>query len=186
MKRISLLLSILLICFVAATQAQTAPPKPGPELQKLQVWLGHWKGVFEGQSGWWGPADKVPFEETSEMILGGFFVQTRVTWMNSGSHALFIQGYDPAKKSYPTIYYSGSDGKIRSGTLTASAGNTWTLISDGPWHSYAGKDCLVRITTTFSADSMSRQEKYEISEDGKTWTTIGEYKGTRVKPAAKK
>jgi len=120
------------------------------------------------------------------MILGGFFMQDRVYWPESGSHDLWIQGYDPTKKNYPVTWYSANDGKIRSATLTVDDANTWTLLSNEPWFSDDGKECLVRITTTFSKDSMSRQEKDEISEDGKTWTTIGEYKGTKTKPAAKK
>lgn len=184
MKRISLLLSVLVICFVTSTQAQTAGPKPGPELKKFQVWLGHWKGVIEYQSGWWGPAHKVPVEETYELILEGFFMQDRVT-VNRTRHDLWILGYDPAKKNYPTTAYSGMTGTIYSYTHTVD-GNTWTLISNGPSISHDGKDYLFRITTTFSADLMSRQEKAELSDDGKTWTTIFEYKGAKVKPAAKK
>lgn len=184
MKRSALLLSLLFVCILTAAQAQTAAPKPGPELKKLQIWLGHWRGVIEYQSGWWGPARKLPVEETCEMILGGFFMQDRVTAINPTGHYLWITGYDPATKNYPTTGYSGMDGTIHSYTHTVD-GNTWTLIRNGP-SSHDGKDDLFRITETFSADSMSRQEKAEISEDGKTWTTMFEYKGAKVKPAAKK
>jgi len=180
MKRISLLFSVLVICFAALIHAQTAPPKPDPELQKYRVWLGHWRGVIEYPSG-----QKVPVEETFEMILGGFFMQARVSWPEFGSHDLWIQGYDPTKRNYPVMWYSGNNGRIRSGTLTVD-GNIWTLTSNGPWFSSDGKENLVRITTTFPADSTSRQEKGEVSEDSKTWATFYEYKATKTKPAAKK
>ena len=120
------------------------------------------------------------------MILGGFFMRDRVYWPESGSHDLWIQGYDPTKKSYPVTYYSGYDGKIYSWTLTVDDRNIWTLLSNGPWFSHDGKEYWVKITTTFSADSMSRQERTEISEDGKAWTAYAEYKGTKTKPAEKK
>ena len=180
MKRIAILSSLLAICFVVATKAQTAPPKPDPELQKYRVWIGHWKGVFEDSS-----SHKHPVEETFEMILGGFFMKNPVFWPESGLHDLWIWGYDPTKKNYTVTEYSGYDGRIHSGTLTVDDANTWTLLSNGPWFSSDGKEHWIRIITTFSQDSMSRQEKSEISEDGKTWKTIAEYKGTKTRPAAK-
>jgi hypothetical protein len=180
MKKIAILSSLLATCLVIAAQAQTPAPKPDPALQKYRVWLGHWKGVIEEQSG-----HKVPVEETFEMILGGFFMQDRIYWPDNGSHTLYIGGYDPTKKNYPGTEYDGRAGKINSWTFTVDDANIWTFASNEPFPSPDGKKYWMRIPTTFSADSMSREEKTEISEDGKTWTTVAEYKGTKIRPAAK-
>jgi len=46
-QRSSLLLSLIVICFVTPLRAQTSAPKPDPELKKLHVLVGHW--TYEGE-----------------------------------------------------------------------------------------------------------------------------------------
>ncbi len=41
MQRTSLLLSLVVICFVNPLRAQTSAPKPDPELKKLHLLVGH-------------------------------------------------------------------------------------------------------------------------------------------------
>ncbi len=183
MQRISLLLSVLVICLITTMQAQTPAPQPGPELQKLHVFVGHWTGQGERKAGPWGPGSQYTFEETDEMILDGLFLQTRATLKdaNGEHHLLLFEGYDPDNKNYPTIVLSSS-GKMSSGTTTCD-GNTWTFTRKS---SIGGKNYALRLTMAFASDLMSVVQKDEVSYDGATWEPVGGTKFTRVSPAPKK
>ena len=78
MQRISLLLSLIVICHVAPLRAQTSAPKPDPELKKLQVLLGHWTYEGEYKPGPLGGGSKVKGVWDARMILGGFFLREEV------------------------------------------------------------------------------------------------------------
>lgn len=181
MKRTAVLLSLLTACIISIAQAQNASPKPDPEIQKLQVFVGHWTGEGEIKPRPEAPtAQKVAFEETDEMILSGFFLEVREFSNGTVPPELYIVGYDPAKKIYPVNWYTGA-GRTMSGTLTCE-GNTWILISSLT----DGKPYQVRFTLTFAADRMSHTDKTEVSSDGKSWVTVYEGKLSKVNPETKK
>jgi hypothetical protein len=169
MQRISLLFSLLVVCFLTAVQAQTTAPKPDPALEKLHVWVGHWTYEGEYQPGPLGPGGKVAGEYDGEMILGGFAFQGR--WAEKGpageTRGLEIYGYDPLNKNYPFSIYMDNGG-IYSGAMSISE-NTFTL--PGKFLA-AGKVYEARITIINAADGMSLTLKGEISADGKTWATF--------------
>ena len=183
MPRISLLLSALVICFVTSMQAQTAAPQPDPDLQKLHVFVGHWTGEVEYKPGPWGPGSKAVIEETGQMILGGHFLQIQDTWKGSSTQSLWIIGYDPTNKNYPTTEYSSS-GHTMSGTITCD-GKVWSYTS-AKKISLGGTQYSIRLTLTPAADRMSRLDKAEVSSDDKIWLPFDEEKWTKVKPASKK
>lgn len=58
MQRISLLFAVLVVWFIAAVQAQAPVPKPGPEIRKLHVLVGHWTYEGEYKPGPLGPGAK--------------------------------------------------------------------------------------------------------------------------------
>jgi len=182
MQRISLLFAVLVVLFIAAVQAQTASPQPGPELQKLHVFVGHWTGEVEYKPGPWGPGSKTVFEETGQMILGGHFLQVQDI-VKGSQQDLWIIGYDPANKNYPTASY-GIDGGIMAGTVTCD-GNVWGYTS-AKKISLGGTQYAMRFILTPAADGMSRLDKVEVSPDDKTWLPFDEEKWTKVKPAPKK
>jgi hypothetical protein len=184
MKKIAILSSLLAMCFIIAAQAQTAAPKPGPELQKLHVFVGHWTAEVEYKPGPWGPGSKAVIEETGHMILGGHFLQVQDTEKGSSQQALWIIGYDPANKSYPTTSYYSSDGTITTGTVTCD-GNIWSYTTTKKI-SLGGKQYSMRFTLTPAADGMSRLDKIEVSPDDKTWLPFDEEKLTKVKATSKK
>ena len=127
MKKPAMALSVMLLVVLSmVTQAQ-APPKPGPEAQKLQVFVGTWTMNGEDKAGPFGPGGKVTGTDRIES-LGGFFIQRNFqgkggTGEVKGTH---IWGWDPVKKTYVQSSYS-SDGSFSSGTVTVS-GNTWTFV----------------------------------------------------------
>ena len=183
MQRLSLLLSVLVICFVTSMQAQTLAPKPDPDLQKLHVFVGHWTGEVEFKPGPWGPGSKAVIEETGHMILGGHFLQVQDTWKGSSQQSLWIIGYDPANKNYSTPAYFGG-GDTLSGTITCD-GNVWSYTSTKKI-SLGGKQYSMRLALTPAPDRMNRLDKIEVSPDDKTWLPFDEEKWTKVKPAPKK
>ena len=62
MQRIGIVLFAFLVCFATAMQAQTAAPKPSPELKKLRPPLGHWTYEAESKAGPSAPSGKLTGE----------------------------------------------------------------------------------------------------------------------------
>ena len=183
MRRISVLLLPLVVCFATAVQAQAPAPKPGPEVKKLHVLVGHWTYEGEYKPGPLGPGGKFAGEYTARMILGGFFLQEQFTEKGPAGETrrLEIDGYDPMNKNLCSQSYA-DDGSTYSGVITVS-GNRYTWA--GKWV-IAGKQYQYKGTFVLAPDLASGTYKEELSGDGKTWTPLGESRYTKVKPAAKK
>src|SRR5262245_10351175 len=120
MKGVFALGFALLTASILLAQAP-APPKPGPEAQKLQVFVGTW--TMDGESKM-DPKGKVTGTDTVDS-LGGFFVRRNFTGKSpmgevKGTH---IFGWDPVKKTYVQSSYD-SDGGYGTGTVTVN-GSTW-------------------------------------------------------------
>lgn len=175
MRRCCVIMCVLISCLV--TSGQTQAPKPGPELQRLRAWVGHWKGDVKTNPTPWGPGGKYAVEENDQMILGGYFLESRAHLKENGVRELWVVGYDALKKNYPATDYS-SDGRITSWTFSGN-GNTWTCLRVGRY-TVAGKSYLVRTTVVFTADKMSRTDRSEISEDGNSWITTATKKMARI------
>ncbi len=183
MKRTIALRFLLAFCSATVMRAQAPAPKPGPEVKKLHADLGHWTYEGEAKPGPWGPGGKFTGEFDGRMILGGFFFQGR--WTEKGptgeDRGIELDGYDPVNKNFSSELYF-DDGSRFSGALTV-AGNTWTYEGKLVM---AGKQYQFKGTFVFAPDLASGTYKTEISLDGKTWTTSGESKWTKVQPAPKK
>ena len=183
MQRIIVLLFVLVVFFATAMQAQAPAPKPDPEVKKLHADLGHWTYEGEAKPAPWCLGGKFTGEMTCQMILGGFFLQCRITEKEPAGEGriLAIDGYDPVNKNFTHDSYSDDGGRF-SGVLTIT-GNTWTHA--GRWVS-EGKQYQYKGTFTFAPDLATGTYKDEISLDGKTWTTCEESRYTKVQPAPKK
>lgn len=184
MKKIAILLSLLAICFVITAQAQTAAPKPDPEIQKMSLFVGHWKLEAEAKPAPVGSAPgKIKDEWFGRMTLGGFFFERRVkgTGPKGDFEFLDIDWYDPVTKSLRYAVYS-NNGHVDSGLFEVT-GNVSTVRSK---ETAGGKEYQVRRTYTYAPDGMSMDYKTEYSPDGQTWTTSVEGKATKVEPNPKK
>jgi len=183
MTRISALLFVLVVCFATAMQAQAPAPKPNPELKKLLPLVGHWTYEGESNPGPLGPGGKYTGEAACQMVLGGFFMQCRLTEKGpaGASQGLVLSGYDSVSKNFATEWFYG-DGSRPSGAISI-AGNTWNFAAK--WAA-AGKQIQFKSTFVLAPDLASATQKSEISVDGKTWAPFWENKYTRVKPAEKK
>jgi len=100
MKRISIGLSLLVVCLVTSVQAQAPAPQPDPEFKKLQVLVGHWTYDGEYKAGPWGPATKIKGEWAYQFILNGFVLQGHCTEKSAEgeTHYLEIDEFESVTK----------------------------------------------------------------------------------------
>ena len=177
---------LVIVGFGSALCAQTPAqaPKPDPQLEKLQVLVGHWTYEGEHKPGPLGPGGKVSGEYIGQWRVGGFVLQGSVVEKSSGgtTRIMEIDEYTPMDKAIHWTSWTSSGGRI-SGTITIT-GNTITW--EGKF-TLNGKEFRVREPYVFSADNMSATGKADISaDDGKTWTPWIESTYTKAKPAPKK
>lgn len=166
MKHVVLVTGLVALLSAMALQAQTPPPKPGPEHKKLNIWVGDWTYEADIQATPLGPAGKCVGKSMVRPILGGFFVEFRGD--EKGPTGPFqwreVDGYDALNKKYTWNGFT-SDGSASS----------VTYMIDGTMVNYSGtvllgeKQYKIRGTVVFADDFMSFVEQRELSVDGQTW-----------------
>lgn len=169
-----------LVCFVltalASNVAAQGPktPKPGPEIDRLQYFVGTWKSEYELKPSPMGAGGKVTGVDESRMMPGGFFVETRtVTRGSMGDiQELAVMGYDAEAKAYTYDAFSSVGGAQHF--KGAVQGDTWTWTSDGM---VGGKPTRMRFIAKEVSPKMYTQ-KLEIAAGG-DWTTVMEGKATK-------
>jgi hypothetical protein len=148
-------------------------PKPGPAHKQLEVWVGDWNYEGVGKDSPFyppGAASKFAGKQTSHMILGGFFLESR--WEDNGESGYFAQGmtitgYDPNAKTY-IDYGFENDGTAGGTGSTTVTDNTWTSLWSRTGRD--GKVYKVKSRSTFSADGRMVEGTQDYSaDDGKTW-----------------
>jgi hypothetical protein len=169
--------AFILICgFTALSLAQAPPegPKPGPELKKLEYFLGTWKAETEIKPNGYVPAGKGVTTQTNTLGPGGFSVESR--WEGQIPRTDGIIAYDSHAKVY-TEFYVSSIGLVGTATGTVN-GNTWTwMIEDKVF----GK--AVKGRTTITILSASRYTvKYEMLDANGRYVTISEGTAAKVAP----
>jgi hypothetical protein len=153
-------------------------PKPGPEVQKLDYYVGKWKGEGETKGGPLGPAGKLSSQMTCERFTGGFHVVCRgeETGPTGKRTFLNILSYDQEKKAY-TEYSISSFGESEYDQGGSFAEGKLIFILDGD---AGGNPSKFRYTEQqMSPDLYTYQTEASIS--GAPWTMIAEGKITRVK-----
>ncbi len=180
MRTVVTLVAVICLVGVAFGQPPREAPKPGPEHQKLGIWLGDWQYEGEVQDSPMGPAGKVVGKMTVRPVLGGLFVEFRneETGPTGTIQYLEVDGYDPVNKIYTWKGFA-SDGCANAVTYTIDG----TKVSYSGTMSAGGKQYQIRGTIVFTADFTSDIEKREYSADGKTWAPLFEGKFTKVKAA---
>jgi hypothetical protein len=177
MKRAQILLAAALFSPVLALAlSQDTPPKPAPELKKLDMLAGSW--VLEGdvKPSPMGPGGKVTENEKCEWMEGEFFLVCHVDFKTatSGSGSgLSVIGYSTSDKAYTyREFNSWGEFDDSKGTLD---GDTWTWTSDEKIGDTMGKG---RFTMKFTS-STSYNFTYEMSPDGAKWTAVVEGKAIK-------
>lgn len=181
MKRsvLIILLLVLAVPCLAFGQAQAAqPPKPGPEQQKLKVYVGDWTYEGETHATPFGPAGKFMGKASVRAILGGFFIEWHAEEKGTAGTTDWVEidGYDPISSRF-TFYYFDNSGMIQTVSYTMEG----TKLSFSGTQSLGGKQAKVRGTGVFAADLASWVERFELSMDGRVWTPFWESRFTKVK-----
>jgi hypothetical protein len=159
----------------AAAVGQQPPPSPGPEVKKLEPFVGKWKGEAEMKPGPWGPGGKIASDSECSWFDGGWQLVCR----ENGSGAMgkfkseYVLGWSPEEKTYK---YMGHDSMGMMGWATGSVnGSKWTWDSTDKMN---GKTMHSRYTVTLDSPK-SQTFRYETSEDGKSWTVAAEGKSSK-------
>ena len=172
------LFSLLIIATAVAAQTPAQAPKPSPEHQRLEVFLGKWTQVGEAQASPYGPAAKLTSTDTYEWMPGGFFMLHR--WeAKQGAVDLKgteILGYDFRNRVYTSHTFDnfGNSGSFK-GTVQ---GNTWTVTGDSE---VGGKLLKERCIAVFANPATSISIKCEYSTDGAKWLPNFSLTSTRAK-----
>lgn len=165
------------LLFVPAGSAQMQMPKPGPELKKLDYFLGNWTCDGDMKPGAMGPGGKSTMTENSKWMDGGFFVVAHSTYdsgaMGKGTGISFL-GYDTDEKKY-TYNEFNSQGEAIASKGTAD-GDTWTWIGDMKM----GQPMKGRFTEKILSPK-SYAYKFEASPDSTNWTLFIDGKCTKTK-----
>ena len=184
MKHIVMAVSMtLLILEAVAAVGQSSAPKPAPEPEQSDVWLGDW--VFSGtaKDTLTEPEYKVDWQMHWHTILGGFFAQGDSIWKGNGQEVQTLEIADRigGKKTHSVIGFA-SDGSTWVSTSTFDHG---TSIVNETTTNPDGTITTCRITFFLSSDGMSASGKEECEANGVRWTGF-QVNGTKAKLAGKK
>jgi len=176
MKRLPIVTISVALCTTVLTLAQ-APPKPGPEQQRLAAFIGNWTFAGEMKPGPMGPGGKMTGTDRITWLPGGFFVERRFNGKSplGEMSGVEILGYDSARKTY-TYNFFDNMGTMGAGTITVN-GSTWTATGGG---SSGGQAFQERCSLTFGAGNTTLAIKCESSADGKTYAPFLEGTATKV------
>jgi len=178
MKPLSATITFLIFLLAAlSVQSQMPMPKPGPELKKLDYFVGTWTMDGDLKPGPMGPGGKMTGTERIEWMDGGFFLTSHSDFksaMGDGT-GLAVMGYNAEDKVYTyDEYNSVGDAEHSKGTVD---GDTWTWTSDGKMGAQTMKP---RFTMKILSPA-SYSFKYEMSRDGTSWSTLMDGKSTKSK-----
>ena len=177
MKR-SFALVVVALLLAAVAFAQAGPPKPAPELKKLDVFLGTWNSDGDTKPGPMGPGGKFTSSGKGQWMDGSFFVvvQSELKGGAMGnSRGTAYLGYDPNDKVYTYDEFNSMGEAVHAkGTID---GDSWNWTNDmkmGPM-TMKGRYTMKIL----SPDAYTF--KYEVSQDGAKWDTVMEGKATKKK-----
>jgi hypothetical protein len=176
MKLKAILISTLVL-FAVSAWAQMAP-KPGPEVKKLDYFVGTWTTDGTVAQGPWGAGGKFSATDTMEWMQGSFFVEGHSDFkmppeVGGEGKATSFMGYDADQNVY-TYDEFNSQGRRESSKGTVS-GDTWTWTST---QNYGGQEIKQKMTIKVLTPT-SHTLKFEISMDGTNWMTFMEGKATK-------
>jgi hypothetical protein len=166
-----------LVLFTASAWAQMAP-KPGPEVKKLDYFVGSWTVDGTIGPGPWGSGGKFSSTDTSEWMPGNFFVEGRSDFkmppeIGGDGKAIAFMGYDTDANLY-TYDEFNSQGRHETSKGTVS-GDIWTWTTT---QNYGGQEVKQKMTMKVLSPA-SYTVKFEISLDGTTWMTFMDAKATK-------
>ncbi len=167
--------ALLVTIFVTAAFAQMGPPKPGPELKKLDYFVGTWNATGDIKASPMGPGGPMTMQADAKWMDGGFFVVMNNSYkspMGDGTGMSFM-GYDPQEKVYTYSEFNSSGEAFQAkGTID---GDTWTWTSEMKMGPQTIKNRYIEKILSPTSYTF----KFEMSPDGTTWNTVMEGKATK-------
>lgn len=132
--------------------------RPGPEHQRLNVFVGRWNTEGQTRAGPLGPAARITAIDTYEWFPGGFFLVHHVDARAGDEEikVLEVIGYDPSSRTY---YARSFDNQGHAGSYVLS-------VRDGGW-TFKGES--ERASVVVSKDGNVMTVNWERSDDGTTW-----------------
>ncbi|MGB8986642.1 MAG: DUF1579 family protein, partial [Candidatus Sulfotelmatobacter sp.] len=90
------------VLVAVAAAAQMQPPKPAPELKKLDVFVGSWTLDGTMKPGTMGPGGTMTENEKCEWMEGGFYLVCHSDYKSSMGNGvgLSVMGYSADDKAY--------------------------------------------------------------------------------------
>jgi Protein of unknown function (DUF1579) len=144
--------------------------RPGPEHQRLEVFLGKWINEGSTVASADVPSVKILTSDVYEWMPGGFFVLHTAYGRigDSDVGGVEIIGYDAANKTYRTHFFD-SQGHISSQELTEDLG-VWKWRGES-----------TRCTTFFTDQGKTQTAHHERVDEQGNWVTSMEVTLTKVK-----
>lgn len=176
MKLKTILLSTLVLGTTFAWGQMSTTP--GPELKKLDYFVGNWTVEGTIGQGPWGMGGKFSSTDTREWMPGNFFLEGHSDFKMPGElggdgKAIAFMGYDTDANVYSyDEFNSHGRREISSGSVS---GDTWTWTST---QNYGGQDVKQKKTMKVLSPT-SYSLKFEVSLDGTSWMTFMEAKATK-------
>ncbi len=174
MKRVATILAATLALAAAAT-AQTEPPKPGPELKKLDVFVGSWTLDGNMKPGAMGPGGSMTENEKCEWMQGDFYLVCHSDYKSSMGNGvgLSVMGYSADDKAY-TYREFNSFGEFDDSRGTVD-GDTWTWTNDEKMNGMTMKGRFTMKMTSATSYTFT----FDMSQDGTKWSTVMDGKASK-------
>jgi hypothetical protein len=174
MKTAAMILAATLALGAVAT-AQTEPPKPGPELKKLDVFVGSWSLDGNMKPGAMGPGGTMTESEKCEWMQGDFYLVCHSDYKSSMGNGvgLSVMGYSADDKAY-TYREFNSFGEFDDSRGTVD-GDTWTWTNDEKMSGMTMKGRFTMKMTSATSYSFT----FDMSQDGTKWSTVMDGKASK-------
>jgi len=174
MRPIGMILAASIVLSASAV-AQNQPPKPGPELKKLDMFVGSWTLDGNMKPGMMGPGGSMTESEKCEWMEGGFYIVCHSDYKSSMGNGvgLSVMGYSPEEKAY-TYREFNSFGEFDDSRGTVD-GDTWTWTNEEKMDKMTMKG---RFTIKMTS-ATSYNFTFDMSQDGTKWSTVMDGKATK-------
>jgi hypothetical protein len=163
------------ILFSASALTQEQPPKPGPELKKLDVFVGSWSLDGTMKPGMMGPGGSMTESEKCEWMEGGFYIVCHSDYKSSMGNGvgLSVMGYSTEDKAY-TYREFNSFGEFDDSRGTID-GDTWTWTNEEKMGKMTMKGRFIIKMTSATSYNFT----FDMSQDGTKWSTVMDGKATK-------
>jgi hypothetical protein len=174
MKSLALILASTLILTTLAT-AQMPLPKPAPELKKLETFAGSWTLDGTMKPSAMGPGGSMTENETCQWMEGGFYLICHSDYKSTMGNGvgLSVMGYSSDDKAY-TYREFNSFGEFDDSRGTLD-GDTWTWTNEEKMGTMTMKGRFTMKMTSATSYNFT----YDMSEDGKKWSSIMDGKASK-------